>query len=268
MKKGKTPLINIWVRSTLFNIVFWAWAIAVCVTIIPLVYCSRRTTVRISHIFNNGVYYIEKYVLGLDYEVRGLEYLPKEGSYLIAAKHQSAYETMKLHRLFGDPSIILKKELLSIPIWGKFLGKLDIIAIDRQNAEGAMASIIEGAQRMKDQKRPIVIFPQGTRVATDVTSSQKPYKGGIIKMYKATDLPIVPLATNSGMFWPRNSYLKRPGKVLFEFLPPIEPGLEDKKVMKALEERLEEASIRLMEESKERNPLLRDVPIAPSPVNT
>ncbi len=132
-------------------------------SIIPFVYCSRKTTLRISHIFNNGVYYIEKYVLGLDYEVRGLEYMPKEGSYLIAAKHQSAYETMKLHRLFGDPSIILKKELLSIPIWGKFLGKLDIIAIDRSNGESAISSIIDGAHRMKEQGRPIVIFPQGTR---------------------------------------------------------------------------------------------------------
>lgn len=255
-------MISTWIRATLFNIVFWAWAIAVCVTIIPLVYCSRKTTLRISHIFNNGVYYIEKYVLGLDYEVRGMEYMPKEGSYLIAAKHQSAYETMKLHRLFGDPSIILKKELLSIPIWGKFLGKLDIIAIDRSNGESAMTSIVEGAQRMKEQGRPIVIFPQGTRVRTDATTAQKPYKGGIMKMYKATGLPIIPLAVNSGMFWPRNSYLKRPGKVIFEFLPPIEPGIDDKKVMKALEERLEEASIRLMEEAKERNPLLRNIPIA------
>lgn len=262
-------MINTWIRATLFNIVFWAWAVLVCVTIIPLVYCSRKTTLRISHIFNNGVYYIEKYVLGLDYEVRGLEYLPKEGPYLIAAKHQSAYETMKLHRLFGDPSIILKKELLSIPIWGKFLGKLDIIAIDRSNGESAMTSIVDGALRMKEQKRPIVIFPQGTRVATDATTAKKPYKGGIMKMYKATGLPIIPLAVNSGMFWPRNAYLKRPGKVTFEFLPPIEPGLDDKKVMKALEERLEEASIRLMEEAKERNPLLRDIPIAEAaPVTT
>lgn len=252
-------MIVAWVRSILFNICFWAWSILVCVTIIPLVFSSKKTALCISHIFNNGVYVIEKYVLGLDYEVRGLEYLPKEGPYLIAAKHQSAYETMKLHRLFGDPAIILKKELLSIPIWGKFLGKLDIIAIDRSNGESALNSITNGAARMKEQGRPIVIFPQGTRVRVDATPADKPYKGGIIKMYNATQLPIIPLALNSGLFWPRNSFLKRPGKVLFEFLPAIEPGLEDKKVMKALEERLEEASIRLMDESKERNPLLRDI---------
>ena len=252
-------MIISWVRSILFNICFWAWAILVCVTIIPLGWVSRETTVTISHIFNNGVYYIEKYVLGLDYEVRGLEYLPKEGPYLVAAKHQSAYETMKLHRLFHDPSIILKKELLSIPIWGKFLGKLDIIAIDRSNGESSINSIINGAKRMKDQKRPIVIFPQGTRVRVDATPADKPYKGGILKMYNATDLPIIPMALNSGLFWPRNSFLKRPGKVIFEFLPAIEPGLPEKKVMKALEERLEEASIRLMDESKERYPALRSI---------
>lgn len=252
-------MINAWIRSTLFNIFFWAWAVLVCVSIIPFIYSSKKTALRISHIFNNGVYYIEKYILGLDYEVRGLEYLPKEGPYLIAAKHQSAYETMKLHRLFGDPSIILKKELLSIPIWGKFLGMLDIIAIDRSNGESALNSIVNGATRMKEQGRPIVIFPQGTRVRVDASASDKPYKGGIIKMYNATQLPIIPLALNSGLFWPRNSFLKIPGKVIFEFLPAIEPANEDKKVMKALEERLEEASIRLMDESKERNPLLRNI---------
>jgi 1-acyl-sn-glycerol-3-phosphate acyltransferase len=252
-------MINAWIRSILFNICFWAWSIVVCISIIPFIYASKKTTLRISHIFNNGVYFIEKYVLGLDYEVRGLENLPKEGPYLIAAKHQSAYETMKLHRLFGDPSIILKQELLSIPVWGKFLGKLDIIAIDRSKGETAMSSIVNGAMRMKDQGRPIVIFPQGTRVRVDVSSADKPYKGGIIKMYNATSLPIIPMALNSGLFWPRNSFLKRPGKVIFEFLPAIEPGLEEKKVMKALEERLEEASIRLMDEAKEHYPLLQSI---------
>ncbi len=247
----------IWVRAFIFNILFYGLSALMCLAIIPLIFAGRKTSLLISHIFNGMVYKLEKNVLRLDYEVRGKEYLPKEGPYIVAAKHQSAYETMKLHPLFYDPAIILKQELTRIPIWGKFLMKLDMIAINRQNREEAMSSIVDGALRMKAQKRPIIIFPQGTRVRIDATTKEKPYKGGIIKMYNATDLPIIPLAMNSGLYWGRNSFLKRPGKVIFEFLPPIEPGLPEKKVMQALEERIESTSIRLMNEAKENDPGLQ-----------
>jgi 1-acyl-sn-glycerol-3-phosphate acyltransferase len=104
---------------------------------------------------------------------------------------------------------------------------------------------------MREKKRPIVIFPQGTRVNVDTCTKRRPYKGGIVKMYKNTDLPILPLALNSGMFWGRNSFIKKPGKVIFEFLPVIESGLPDKKVMKAIEDRVEEKSYALMQEAQQ-----------------
>lgn len=259
-------MIGVWLRATLFNVAFYGFTALYCLSVTPLAFAPKRVALSIARGFTNGVYWIEKHILGLDYELRGLEYLPKDGPYLIAAKHQSAYETMKLHRLFDDPAIILKKELLRIPVWGWFLGRLDIIAINRTDREGAMSSVISGGLRMKAQGRAIVIFPQGTRTRVDASPVDKPYKGGIIKMYNATGLPIIPMALNSGMFWGRKSFLKRPGTVIFEFLPPIEPGLPDKKVMKALEERLEEASNRLMEEAKEKNPLLRHIKTSAIPL--
>lgn len=207
-----------------------------------------------------GVYLIEKYVAGLDFEIRGKEHLPEGYSYIVAAKHQSAYETLKLHYLFGDPTIVLKRSLLSIPLFGTFLRKLDVIAINRDNKEASMQSLLEGAKRMKEQKRPVVIFPQGTRVGVQITTAKKPYKGGIVKMYQNAEMPVVPLALNSGMFWGRNSFFKKPGKVIFEFLPPIEPGLPDKKVMKALEDRLESKSFELMHEAKSKYPYLETPP--------
>ena len=112
---------------------------------------------------------------------------------------------------------------------------------------------------MAKQNRPIIIFPQGTRVSPATTVKEKPYKGGIVKMYTHTDIPIIPLALNSGLFWGRNSFTKKPGKVIFEFLSPIEPGLPDKKVMQALEDRLEEKSMALINETTNKHPYLKPV---------
>ena len=247
-------------RSILFNILFYGFTALACIILVPVLFLPRKSVLFTTRFYFNVVKLLEKYTLGLTYEIRGQEYLPKEGTYIAAAKHQSAYETLKLYCLFKDPTIILKKELLNIPIFGIFLKKLDVIAIDRENREESMKALLSGAKRMKEQGRPIVIFPQGTRVGVNTTTQQKPYKGGIVKMYEQANLPIIPMALNSGLFWGRNSFIKKPGKVIFEFLSPIEPGLPDKKVMKALEDRLEERSQALMAEAKEQYPYLEYVP--------
>jgi 1-acyl-sn-glycerol-3-phosphate acyltransferase len=238
-------------RGLLFNIFFYGVTALFCILFIPTLFFSRNVILWVTRFWLNTVAWIEKYILGLSYEVRGQEHIPTDTNYILAAKHQSAYETMKLHHLLGDPTVVLKKELLRIPIFGLFLKKVGVIAIDRNSKEAAMSSLIEGAKRMKDQNRPVVIFPQGTRVAPHETTKDKPYKGGIIKMYKHSDMPVVPLALNSGLFWGRNHFLKKPGKVIFEFLPPIESGLSDKNVIAAIEERLEEKTLQLMQEAKD-----------------
>lgn len=239
-------------RSIIFNILFYGvWTPLICIGMAPCLLLPRGFTVWVADFYQDGTYYLEKYILGLTYEVRGLEYRPARGEpYLAACKHYSAYETLKLYPLFGDPTIVLKRELLFLPLFGWFLKKLDVIAIDRGNRETAMSSLISGALIMMEKKRPIVIFPQGTRVKVGASAQEKPYKRGIIKLYAATNLPIVPLATNSGLYWPRNSFWKKPGKVIFEFLPPIAPGMEGTEALKILEERIETASNRLVEEGR------------------
>jgi len=241
-----------YIRSIVFNILYYAiWTPIVCICMLPCLIFPRAFTVWVASFYQKGTYVLEKCILDLDYEVRGLEHRPPRGqSYIVGAKHQSAYETLKLYDLFGDPTIILKKELLYIPLFGWFLKKLDVIAIDRGNREKSLASLIEGAKRMRHDKRPIVIFPQGTRVNVDATTKEQPYKGGITKLYMATDMPIIPLAMNSGLYWPRNAFWKKSGKVIFEFLPPIPPGLPASEAMKILEERVETASARLVEEGR------------------
>lgn len=250
----------IFIRSLLFNILFYGFTTLVCLFMAPVVLLPRSMVLATTKFYVASVAFLEKYVLNLTYEIRGAEHLPKGGTYIVAAKHQSAYETMKLHHLFGDPTIVLKKSLTHIPIFGIFLKKLDVIAINRSNKEESMKSIIEGAKRMSKHDRPIVIFPQGTRVAANKSTKEAPYKGGIVKMHTQTNLPIIPMALNSGLFWGRNSFIKRPGKVVFEFLPPIESGLPDKKVLQVLEHTLEENSLALMREAKEKYPHLQSVP--------
>lgn len=251
------------IRSIIFNICFYTVTSIICMVFIPALLFPRGATLFVTRLWLSIVSFLEKHIVGLTFEVRGQQFLPKSGSYIVAAKHQSAYETLKLHHLFGDPTIVLKRELLKIPLFGTFLNKLDVIAINRGNKEEAMKSIVDGAKRMQDQERPIIIFPQGTRVSVSDTPHEKPYKGGIVKMYANTTMAIIPLALNSGLFWARNSFIKKPGKVIFEFLAPIESGLPDKKVMKALEDRIEEKTIELMNEAKSNYPYLRATPTPP-----
>lgn len=251
----------VFIRSIIFNIFFYGFTAVACIICLPAIFFPRTALMFVIRSYLRIVFWIEKYIMGLTFEVRGQEHLPKEGTFIVAAKHQSAYETLKLHYLLGDPTIVLKRELLKIPLFGLFLTKLGVIAIDRSNKEESINAIVDGAEEMKEANRAILIFPQGTRVAPHMSAKERPYKGGIAKMYGYTGLQIVPLALNSGMFWGRKSFVKRPGTVIFEFLPPIESGLPEKKVMKAVEDRLEEASIRLMVESKEKHKALKKVKI-------
>lgn len=236
------------IRQVLFITIFYTYMALYCVALVPTLLLPRH----IYMIFLRGYFlsnsYLEKYILGLDYEVRGWEHVPQDGRFLIAAKHYSTYETLKLHVLFKDPAIILKRELALIPIWGWLALKAGMIAINRSSGETAMTSIIKGAESMKQQGRPIAIFPQGTRVGLKDTIRNRPYKYGIIRMQDATGLPILPLANNTGVFWPRRAFLAKPGKVILEFFPPIPPG-NSKENFEKMVAVIEENSNRLVQEA-------------------
>lgn len=240
------------VRSILFNILFYGvWTPFMCTVTLPSLLMPRKCAVWVAKNYQDGAYYLQKFVMGIDYEIRGIENKPADDvGYLVASKHYSAWETLHIFRLFEDATIILKKELLSLPLFGWFLKKLDVIAIDRSNRGAASASLYEGARKMRDQHRPIVIFPQGTRVPVGTTLVEKPYKGGIIKLYSELNMPILPVAINSGLYWPRNSFWKKPGTVVVQYLPVIPPGLPADEVMRKLESEIETASDKLIEEGR------------------
>ena len=240
----------LFIRQIFFNIAFYGATTLFCIVLTPAMILPRSLFIKGLNAYFHSVHLIEKYVLGLDFEIRGTENIPKSGAFLVAAKHYSAYETMKLHLLFNDPAIIMKKELSYIPLWGWLAMKARMIFIDRGSGSTALKSMLAGAQRIEREGRPLVIFPQGTRVGIYDTPDQKPYKGGITRMYEATHQPILPLAMNSGLFWKKKAFFKYPGKVIFEFLPIIPSGQKPSDVLKQLEQSIEVKSNALVKETQ------------------
>lgn len=242
------------IRSVLFNFAFYIGTAVCAFLCLPALLLPRKWFLWVVTIHTHLITFLEYTILGLKYEIRGVENLPEKPPYIVAAKHQSAYETFKLRVLFDDPAIILKKELLNIPLWGWFLKKSDVIPIDRSSPSKAVSSMEQGARHAMAQNRPIVLFPQGTRVMPAETAKDKPYKGGVYTIYKATDLPVIPMATNSGLFWPKKpfgGFLKSSGTVVFEFLAPVQETKDKKTFMNELEHKLETASQALMSESQD-----------------
>ncbi len=229
-------------RSIAFSIAFPLWTGLCCIVLSFGPFLPRKGAVAMAVLWVRSVAWVERHVLGLDYRVIGRENLPAHGAFIVAAKHQSTFETMKLHIILNDPAIVLKKELLRIPIWGRYLRQTGMIPIDRGAGRRAVGDMLKASRKAKAEGRPIVIFPQGTRIPVGVKSS---YKSGVVALYQQLGLPILPLALNSGLFWPKSG-MKHGGTVTFSFLPPIEPGLEPDAALSLLEQRLESETDRLV----------------------
>ncbi len=228
-------------RSLLFNLAFYGWTLIMCTLMLGTLPLPHRYFLNIVRFWLWHVVWIERHIGKIDYRVIGAENVPA-GTCIIAAKHQSAWETFKLHTLFGDPSIVLKKELLNLPIWGWYLRRSGMIPIDRKGGSSTLSAMVAAAKIAANNGRKIVIFPQGTRVRPD---EDRPYKSGVASLYQELGLPVVPMALNSGLLWPRNSFIKKSGLITIEFLPPIMPGLKRDAFMTRLKTELEAASLRL-----------------------
>ena len=190
----------------------------------------------------NGV--LLRLIAGVDSEIRNREYRPT-GPAIIAAKHQSEWEAhVFLHEL-DDPAYVIKKELSYVPGYGWFSAKVNMIFVDRHGGAKSLRSLVRGAQKAVARGRPIVIFPEGTRVRP---GAKLPYRPGVAALYSGLDVPVVPVVLNSGMHWPKGSFRRYPGTIVMEYLPPIPPGLPRRVFMERLESTMEEASQRLFAE--------------------
>jgi 1-acyl-sn-glycerol-3-phosphate acyltransferase len=231
-------------RAFVYNIAFFGGSSLLMTVFLPLLFGPRRWTNWLAHFWVWSMFSMLKAIVGLDYEVRGRENLP-DGPAILAMKHQSAWDTLAIFILFDDPAVVLKRELWLIPVFGWFLRKHGTIAIDRDGKAAALKKLVADALKAKADGRPIVIFPEGTR---GPVGSKLPYQPGVAALYNQLDVPMVPIALNSGLYWGRKSFLKLPGRVLVEILPPIPPGLQRRPVMARLEHDIETATDALLAE--------------------
>jgi 1-acyl-sn-glycerol-3-phosphate acyltransferase len=230
------------IRSIFFTIGFYGLTAIMLFISIPALFLSFRFKRAVSMFWFWATYKAEKYVMNLDYRVIGLENLPQEPC-LIASKHQSAWETLKVYHIFGEQTaIVAKKELLDIPVWGQYGLAMGLVPVDRSKGREAMAEMTKAANEAIQKGRHVFVFPQGTRVPVGV---KMPYKGGIVKLYEGLNVPVVPVAINAGLFWPKKSFWKKSGVITVEILPPIEAGLPSDVFFDRLVDTIETASDRL-----------------------
>ena len=194
----------LWLRSLLFNVGWYAGTAAIAMGGAPILLLPRRAVVAWSRFWIRFVLAWLRWTVGLSHRVEGLEHLPK-GPCIIASKHQSSWETMAYTVLFDDAAIVLKRELVWIPIVGWAMARAGNITVARGDGAKALRGLIKQAQDRKRQGRSILIFPEGTRVAV---GDSKPYQVGVAALYRQLDLPVVPVALNSGLFWGRRKFVK------------------------------------------------------------
>lgn len=234
------------VRSTLFNLLFYGFTLLVGVLGLPSFLLGRRAVQRVSRFWSGTLVAMARVVAGIDVELRGTENLPK-GAAIVAAKHQSAWETLYFTELLDRPAAVMKEELVRVPVVGPYMRAMEMIPVDRKAGASALRRMVEKAREATAAGRAILIFPQGTRVSP---GAKAPYHPGTAALYVGLGLQVIPVALNSGMYWPRNAFWKRPGRIIVEFLPPIPPGLDRKAFMARLEEALESATARLEAEAR------------------
>jgi 1-acyl-sn-glycerol-3-phosphate acyltransferase len=231
-------------RSLMFNIGFYLWTAAVVIFGLPALLFSYRAVYGLGRLWVRATLWLLKALVGLDHRTVGLENR-QAGPAIYAVKHQSAWDTLVFALYLHEPAYVLKRELLYLPFFGFLLLGAGMIPVDRRGRASALKQMLNTAKRRREQGRDLLIFPEGTRVAP---GQHQPYQPGVAALYGHLDLPVVPVALNSGLFWGRRSFVKKPGTITLEFLPAIPPGLPRKAFMAELEQRLEGACRRLAEQ--------------------
>ena len=234
-------------RSALFNVLFYLNLVALMTAALAtLAAPGRGAILAMTKVWARTSLWLLRAICGVGVEIRGREKIPR-GGLLVAAKHQSIWETFALLPLFEDPAFILKRELMWIPLFGWEAWKAEMIAIDRGAGAQTLPALVKRARAAFREGRQIVIFPEGTRRAP---GAEPAYKYGVARLYREAEVPCLPVALNSGLFWPRRSFLRHPGTVVLEILDPIPPGLDPRDFFGRLQSEIESATARLVAEGR------------------
>jgi 1-acyl-sn-glycerol-3-phosphate acyltransferase len=207
-------------RSLVFNALFYIVITASMLAYLPLLLAPRKALVRMVQAWAHVNLWLLRVIVGTSVEFRGRERIPA-GGLLVAAKHQSLWETFALLTVFDDPAFVLKRELIWLPLFGWLAAKARMVPVNRGGGSMALVAMNQRVREEAERGRQILIFPEGTRRSP---GAEPAYKFGIAHLYASLDLPCLPVALNSGLYWPRRALIRRPGTIVVEFLEPIPPG--------------------------------------------
>ena len=237
-------------RSLVYNVLFYLNLTVLLIVALTTFVMPRRAILFMAKLWGWVSVWLLRAVCGTRVEWRGLEKLPP-GGFIVASKHQSMWEAFALIGLFDEPTFVIKRELQWIPVWGWLTIKAGMIPIDRSAGAQTIPNMLVHARRAISEGRQIVIFPEGTRRAP---GAEPAYKFGIARLYADTGATCVPIALNSGLFWPRRKFLRYPGTIIVEVLDPIPPGLAAPEFFARLQQDVESATERLLAEGRATRP--------------
>jgi 1-acyl-sn-glycerol-3-phosphate acyltransferase len=241
------------IRSLAFNIAFYVSLILQMIFWTPYYFLSpRHRAWYVPKFWAKSSLWLQEKITGTKSEITGLENLPA-GSYILAPKHQSFWDTIAFLPHIPDALYILKRELTWIPFFGWYIMKMRMIPVDRGSRSKALKAVIAATRaELARNSRQLIIYPEGTRRAP---GDEPAYKWGIVELYAQLDIPVVPVAHVAGLYWPRRKFLRYPGTIKARFLPPIPPGLEKQEFMRRLVAETEAACDQfLIEAARSENP--------------
>lgn len=232
-------------RSAAFNVLMFVWTILLYLAYMPVLAFPPPAIIACARFWAFSLFTLHRTILGLSFEFRGS--LP-EGGFIVASAHQSAWEVFGFHAVFRDPVYVLKKELTRIPLFALFVRRLGMIAIDRSGSPASTRAMLRAVPAALAAGRPVVVFPGGTRSPPGVEFE---LLAGIGALYRFCGVPVVPVSLNTGFYWGRRSFIKKPGVMIVEFGEPIPPGLRREEFMTLLAERIASGNARLLAAARE-----------------
>ncbi len=234
-------------RSIIFNIIFYLGSVVYALLLLPCL-ITKRSTLWGIRVWTHLVLWLMKIILRLNYRVTTYGDLPENGA-IYACKHQSAWETIALWLIVPKPVFVIKQELYNLPVVGWWIRRSGCIALNRKAGASSIKKLIKEAKAAVEAGNNIVIFPEGTR---SLPNQQIKYLPGISALYKYLQLPIIPIALNSGLFWPRNAFIKKPGVIDVVLLEALPAGQDAKVMLQQLQHKIESTTQKLTSPSHEK----------------
>ncbi len=233
------------IRSSIFNAAIISWTFVLYLLFLPTLIFPPNVFLACLHFWIRGLFCMQSGLLGLSFRFLGTEHLP-EGPMILAPSHQSAWDTIAFYALFRQPAYVVKKELALVPGFSRYARVAGVIILDRSGGPGSVRGMLRQAANVLGRGGQVVIFPEGTR---SLPGSDIRIHSGVSVLYRRNSVPVIPVSLNSGLYWGRRSYIKRPGTILVQFGDPIEPGLSANAFETLLAERINEGNRRLLAET-------------------